>query len=119
MIDGEAAAREVLEDVAVSSPLSDHMLGAWPVRADWRRALAGVLHGDGSVRAQVVRDDGRNAWLHGLLHHLWVARGIPALINTSFNGPGQPIVHLHADALPLARQLGLDAVVVHGSLHRL
>lgn len=114
----EAAAREVLDDRATDSPLSRFMLGAWQVRPEWRDRLAGVLHADGTVRAQVVRDDGQNRWFHALLQSLWERHGIPALINTSFNGPGTPIVHEHAEARPLATAMGLDAVVVHGSLHR-
>ncbi|MBL9099440.1 MAG: hypothetical protein JNL82_00700 [Myxococcales bacterium] len=112
------AAREVLDDVAVASPLSRWMLGAWPVKPDWTQHLAGVLHRDGSVRAQIVADEPHNRWMHRLLHLLWRRDGLPALINTSFNGPGQPILHHHAHALACARQLGLDGVVIHGSLHR-
>jgi len=114
----EEAAREVLEADAVDSSLSRWMLGAWQVHPDWQAALEGVLHCDGSVRAQVVPSDGKNTWMHALLLHLWHEHGVPALINTSFNGPGQPIVQRHADALHQAWDLGLDGVVLHGSLHR-
>jgi carbamoyltransferase len=114
----EEAARQVLEPAAVESALSRWMLGGWQVRAEWQSALAGVLHGDGSVRAQVVCDDGSNAWMHALLSLLWSKHGVPALINTSLNGPGRPIVHRHADALALSLELGLDDMVIHGSLHR-
>ncbi len=114
----DEAAREVLDDAAVASPLSRWMLGAWPVKPAWRAQLAGVLHLDGSVRAQVVVDDGHHGWISRLLRLLWRRDGLPALINTSFNGPGEPIVHHHEHALPRARALGLDGVVIHGSLHR-
>jgi carbamoyltransferase len=56
--------------------------------------------------------------MHALLEMLWRDHGVPALINTSFNGPGKPIVQRHADALQVAGDLGLDGVVLHGSLHR-
>jgi carbamoyltransferase len=114
----DEAAREVLGETATSSPLSRWMLGAWPVQPAWHQPLAGVLHHDGSVRAQVVADDGHNGWIYRLLRLLWGREGLPALINTSFNGPGEPIVHLHEHALSCARKLGLDGVVIHGSLHR-
>lgn len=114
----ESAAREVLGDAVINSPLSKWMLGAWNVREAYSEALRGVIHTDGSVRAQVVPDDGQNAWMHSLLDHLWKQHGIPALINTSFNGSGEPILHRHDDALKVARNLGLDGVVIHGSLHR-
>jgi carbamoyltransferase len=113
------AAREVLGATAAKSPLSRWMLGAWPVEPAWRDHLAGVIHLDGSVRAQVVTDDGHNRWLYHLLRLLWRRDGVPALINTSFNGPGEPIVQRHADARACATRLGIDGVVIHGSLHRL
>jgi carbamoyltransferase len=113
-------AKDVLGPDAAESPLAHYMLGAWPVAETWRKAFAGVLHGDGSVRAQVVwNTDPENAWLHALLLHVWERYRLPGLINTSFNPNGRAIVQRHEDALPLARQMGLDAVVIHGSLYRL
>ncbi len=112
------AAEQVLEPVAASSPLSRWMLGAWSVQSGWHEPLRGVLHADGTVRAQIVDPDGHNAWMEELLRRLWHDHGVPALINTSFNGPGQPIVQRLEDAATTARTLGLDRVVLHGSLHR-
>ena len=56
--------------------------------------------------------------LEALLRELWGRHGIAALINTSFNGPDEPIVHTRQDALTCARDLCLDGVVIDGSLHR-
>lgn len=114
----DEAALVVLGETALKSPLSRWMLGTWPVIPAWHRQFAGVLHHDGSVRAQVVADDGHNHWMYRLLRLLWRRDGLPALINTSFNGPGEPIVHHHEHALLCARKLGLDGVVIHGSLYR-
>lgn len=115
-----AAASAVLGAAVVASPLAPYMLGAWQVQPEWQAKLAGVLHSDGTVRAQVVsQSDIGNSFLYELLDLLWREYGIPALINTSFNVRGQPIVHRHQDALDAARAMGLDAVVIHGSLHRL
>lgn len=114
------SASVVLGEAVTKSPLARYMLGAWPVQTDYQSQLAGVLHHDGTVRAQIVeQDDVENAFLHALLLRLWRLHGIPALINTSFNVRGQPILHRHEDALQAARVMGLDAVVIHGSLHRL
>lgn len=115
----ESLASEVLGERPSRSPLSRWMLGAWPLADAWQAAFAGVAHADGTVRAQVVpADDPEQAWHARLLEHLWEAHGIAGLINTSFNARGEPMLQRHADALPLARRLGLDAVVVHGSLYR-
>ncbi len=112
------AAEEVLEPLAVRSHLSRWMLGAWTVRPAWHDALRGVIHADSTVRAQVVGEEDGNDWMRALLRTLWHEHGVPGLINTSFNGPGQPIVHRLEEALSTARTLGLDGVVIHGSLHR-
>ncbi|HEY3357452.1 MAG TPA: carbamoyltransferase C-terminal domain-containing protein [Polyangia bacterium] len=118
VIAAEVAA-EVLGPDAGTSALAPFMLGAWPVRAAWRGALQGVMHADGTVRAQVIHAGlAEDEWLRHLLFHLRERYGLPGLINTSFNPRGRAIVHRHEDAIPLARSMGLDAVVVHGSLHR-
>ena len=110
-------AREAFGPEVLQSRLAPWMLGAYQVRREWQRQFAGVLHLDGTVRVQTV--DGSapgHAWLHALLQYCWTTYGLAGLINTSFNRQGQPILQRHADAKEAARELGLDAVVVHGSL---
>ena len=111
----EQVAREGFGEPVAASPLADFMLGAWPLRPGWEPRFAGVVHVDGTLRAQVVRDD---PFLEALLTRLWRVHGVAGLLNTSFNGPGEPIVHTRADALACARRLPLDGVVIDGSLHR-
>jgi hypothetical protein len=53
--------------------------------------------------------------LAGLLH-AWGDRAGGALINTSFNGPGKPIVSSAADAVACFRRLGLDFLVLDDEL---
>jgi carbamoyltransferase len=38
------------------------------------------------------------------------------LLNTSFNGPGEPLVETAAQALACARRLGADALVTDDAL---
>lgn len=108
-------AEQAFGEGVARSPLADFMLGAWALRPGWDERFAGVVHVDGTLRAQVVRDD---PFLEALLARLWHAHGVAGLLNTSFNGPGEPIVHTRADALACARRLPLDGVVIDGSLHR-
>ncbi len=115
--------REVAEQAfggeVARSHLAPFMLGAWRLRPEWEARFAGVLHADGSLRAQVIREDDHDqTFLCALLTRLWRRHGIAGLINTSFNGPGEPIVHRPEDALPCAHRLGLDGVVIDGSLYR-
>lgn len=115
----EEVARQAFDAEVLGSQLAPLMLGAYPVRDTWRPHFAGVLHDDGTVRVQVVRDaEPDQAFLRALLQRLWREHGLAALINTSFNRQGQPILQRHSDAVAAAAELGLDAVVVHGVLHK-
>lgn len=111
-------ARQAFGPELEQSRLAPWMLGAYSVRQDWQRHFAGVLHQDGTVRVQTVDAAALgHQWLHALLQHCWQQHGLAGLINTSFNRQGQPILQRHSEAQGAARELGLDAVVVHGSLH--
>ncbi|MFE9098027.1 carbamoyltransferase C-terminal domain-containing protein [Streptomyces sp. NPDC007264] len=74
--------------------LSEYMLCAHPVAEQGRRAAAAGVHVDGTTRAQLVPSEtsfGR------LLSEFAATTGAaPALINTSLNTRGEPMV-LHAD----------------------
>ncbi len=114
----EDAAKNVLPQ-ALESPLAQYMLGSWIVPEEWREAFAGVIHIDGSVRAQVVAaSDEDNVWIHQLLSRLWRKHGVPGLINTSFNQMGEPILYDNNLAESAGKKLKLQGVVVDGSLHR-
>lgn len=109
-------ALEAFGPVVASSRLAPFMLGAWKLRPGWVERFRGVVHADGTLRAQVIGSG--DAFLTALLRRLWERHEIAGLINTSFNGPGEPIVHTRADALGCAQRLGLDSVVIDGALHR-
>lgn len=108
-------AREAFGPAVAASHLAPFMLGAWALRPGWAARFAGVVHADGTLRAQVVGDD---PFLVALLRRLWERHEVAGLINTSFNGPGEPLVHTRADAIACGRRLPLDGVVIDGSLHR-
>lgn len=109
-------AADVVLPESASSNLSRYMLGSWEVSECWHDSFHGVIHSDGTVRAQVVPNDPEYSWIHELLSRLWNEYQIPGLINTSFNKQGEPILHYHKDAKDAAINLGLDAVVVEGVL---
>jgi carbamoyltransferase len=63
-----------------------------------RRAMAGVVHLDGTARPQLVRAD-RNAEFHAILSAFRDRTGLPGIINTSFNMHEEPIVCSAEDAV--------------------
>lgn len=94
--------------------LSDYMLAGTPASDAGRELLPAAIHVDGTTRPQELGPDGDDV-LAGLLAE-WGERAGGALINTSFNGPGEPIVSSRADAIGCFRRLGLDFLVLDDEL---
>jgi carbamoyltransferase len=90
--------------------LSDYMLAGTPVSDIARERLPAAVHVDGTTRPQEL-DPACDDLLAGLLAQ-WGDRAGGALINTSFNGPGEPIVSSRGDAIAAFRRLGLDFLVI-------
>jgi len=81
------------------------------VRAERREAVAGIVHEDGSTRPQRVDQHAEPAWRQ-LIERFHGATGIPMVLNTSFNGRGEPIVCSPEDAIVSAQRIGLDGIVL-------
>lgn len=108
---GVAALAEASSDLVNGSAPSPHMSMVFQVRPAARRHLAGVAHVDGSVRLQTVDRDGP-AGLRRLLELFYELTGIPALVNTSMNVKGQPIVQTAGEALECLHLTGMDALLL-------
>jgi carbamoyltransferase len=104
-------AAQCLENFRPGSTLARHMLGAWRVRPEWREALAGCIHADGTARVQVLDPTlPSQAPLVELLRVLAEEHGIQGVINTSLNGRGVAMLHSTVAAASEARRVGADAV---------
>ena len=75
--------------------------------ADLREHCPAVVHVDGTVRTQLASPDDSELW--ALLERT-EAGGLPALVNTSFNLHGEPIVESPTDALQTFLAAGLDVM---------
>ena len=112
----EVAKKVLVEDVEKNA-LSRYMLRAYHVKPEYLGSLAGVIHVDGTVRAQVISsNDTENKLLYDILDRVYKRYGMTGLINTSFNRSGNPMVHYTVDALDLARDIRLDGVIVNEKL---
>ncbi len=87
---------------------------AVPATADFIKACPGVVHRDGTVRVQTVRDDTYPA-LWKLLMCYSARTGCPALLNTSLNRHGEPIVGTALDAMRCVADSGLPVLWVGDS----
>jgi len=97
--------------------LARYMSGVFPVRLEWRSALAAVTHVDGSARVQVV-ERAMVPRLHALLEAYGRRTGIPVLLNTSFNVAGEPIVTGALEGYMAFRRCGIDVLVAGSTLVR-
>ena len=107
-----------MEDVAIylnAEMESPYMSLVATVRPEWRPALQGVTHFDGTARYQTVMREA-SPFLHDVLTELERLGRVPVLLNTSFNGPGEPIIGRISEALALLDTAELDAVFAEGIL---
>lgn len=71
-----------------------------------------ITHADGTARIQTV-DESCGEFFR-LLEQFFAITGVPVVMNTSFNGPREPIVESPADALRFLINSNLDALYIGG-----
>jgi carbamoyltransferase len=81
------------------------------VRPEFRDRLPAVTHVDGTARIQTV-DAENTPFLHELLTRFQARTGCPVLLNTSLNGPGDPLTETAAHSLQTFRQTAIHALVL-------
>ena len=84
------------------------------------KCLPAIPHFDHSARVQVILKNSKveeTDLFRKILRHLKQYDVPPVIINTSFNGPGIPIVENTADVINEAKNLKLKSVVIAGDLH--
>src|SRR4051812_22600830 len=95
-------------DGKVPSPF---MLFVHEVRPPWRERIPAVVHVDGTARGQTV-DRSDQPLLAELLDEFERRTGLPALVNTSLNTAGRPMVDTPHDALELFGSAPVDVLVL-------
>ncbi|ATA68144.1 hypothetical protein CGC48_05565 [Capnocytophaga cynodegmi] len=99
--------------------LAKYMLLDFTIKKDFENDLCGVTHVNKTARIQVISKQEDNPFIFKLLSYLYEKYNVLALINTSFNTQGEPIVHTSENALQSAKQMKLQAVVINNTLHKL
>jgi carbamoyltransferase len=90
---------------------SPFMLKTFRVRRDKQSVIPAVVHVDGSTRPQTVsKKTNKKFWL--LINEFRKITGVPILLNTSYNGPAEPIVCTPQDAISTFYNSGLDYLVM-------
>ncbi len=89
---------------------SPYMLLVAPVREN-KRVIPAVTHLDYSARIQTVRRDD-NPLYYDLISEYYKLTGVPAIINTSFNVRGEPIVCKPEEAYKCFMRTNMDYIVM-------
>lgn len=98
------------------SNLSRYMLTDFNIRMERVSEIEGAVHIDGTSRIQTLSGREENPFLYDLLKMTEEKYGIKALLNTSFNCKGKPLVHNEKDALDETRNMGIGYLVLNGRL---
>ena len=77
---------------------SPYMLVTTKVKPEWRDKIPGVTHFDHTSRYQSVTKE-LNPKYHKLITQFNNITGLPVVLNTSFNGPEEPVVETPYDAI--------------------
>lgn len=103
----EEAAADFFEQPG-SSPF---MLLTFNVKPAKQADLAAAMHVDRTARVQTVSRD-TNPRFYALIEHFGRRTGIPAVLNTSFNDRGEPLVCSPRDAVRTFFGTGLDVLAI-------
>lgn len=90
---------------------SPYMLYSLTVREDKKEELGAITHKDNTCRIQTVNDR-INSRVTTLLNKFKEIAGIPAVLNTSFNDNGEPIVESPQDAVRSFMNMDIDYLVI-------
>jgi carbamoyltransferase len=106
-------APSVLEEAGTSLFENYHttpfMTLTFQVKPEKKAAIAAAVHVDGSARVQSVT---RDQSYYDLIKSFAAKTGVPAVLNTSFNLKGEPIVNSPFDAIRTFYTSRLDALIL-------
>ncbi len=89
---------------------SPFMLFAVKAKDIAKKKIPAVIHIDGTSRVQTVNKEA-NPRYYSLLKAFEKVKGVPVLLNTSFNADKEPIVNSPADAIRCFYSMGVDYLV--------
>lgn len=99
-------------DIPFPSPYMQIVVSVLP---HWRARLAAITHVDGTARVQTLSSS-QHRRLYRLLRFFERKAGVPILLNTSFNGQGEPIVETPEDAARCFMRMPIEALVLEDRL---
>jgi carbamoyltransferase len=98
-----------------SDVYSPYMLVTTTVKEEWRHKIPAVTHVDFTARHQSVTEES-NPRFYSLIKKFYEKTGVPVLLNTSFNGPKEPMVESPRNAIISFIETNLDYLVINNVL---
>ena len=108
----QTSLRDFFEKGPETSPF---MLFNYHVKESQRPNLLAITHCDGTSRVQTVTEFEQP--LFSILTNLQKMGESPVVLNTSLNGPGQPIIEDPDSALKFFTQSSIDAILINDKLY--
>ena len=102
-------------EIFESDVYSPYMLVTTTVKPEWREKIPAVTHIDNSARHQSVTPE-NNLKFYNLINKFYEKTSVPVLLNTSFNGPKEPIVETPTEAMNCFIENNLDFLVINNFL---
>jgi carbamoyltransferase len=107
---------EEVFDIKASKFASEFMTLCHNVKEEWKEKIPAVTHLDGTARPQIVRLDVHPVF-YNILHFYDKETNIPVLINTSFNGHGEPIIDTPEQAFVHLEKGSIDYLIINNMLY--
>ena len=107
---------EEVFDIKASKFASEFMTLCHNVKEEWKEKIPAVTHLDGTARPQIIRLDVHPVF-YNILHFYDKETNIPVLINTSFNGHGEPIIDTPEQAFAHLEKGSIDYLIINNMLY--
>lgn len=103
--------QECVEDYFTIFDESKFMLKVFYVKDNMKDKIPAVVHVDGTSRLQIINESD-NKRMYDLINEFRKLTDVPAVLNTSFNIKGEPIVETPMDAINCFLKTDIDVLVI-------
>jgi len=113
----KSKAKEVF-DIKNSEFAAEFMTICYNTKEEWINKIPAVIQkSDKTARPQLVIED-KHPIFYNLLKEYYNKTGIPVLLNTSFNGHGEPIVNTPAEAFAHLEKGSIDYLLIGNKIYK-